>query len=234
MLSHLSARFKVWAVKKKKKSFVRVSQSWGGIWMLSCYLKANTVSASSCTLNQEQRGFMQSTPSEFDSPAHIWIIYSDARWLNKGSLFIPGDTQFDGLFVGFLVLLHIFQPPWNSPAVSGGVGAIFLAPDHRIPSARWSLLINHVTMFHNLGITASMSLITICALLKPKSSQTAWLRWWKQQAEVRRKVSCIQRLKSGPASVRRLTPEVLFHAYGRCASHLLRQLQWLSGYQVRF
>lgn len=46
-------------------------------------------------------GFMQSTSSELDSPAHIWIIYSDARWLNKGSLFFPGDRRFDGLFVGF-------------------------------------------------------------------------------------------------------------------------------------
>lgn len=79
----------------------------------------------------------------------------------------------------FSVLLHIFQPPWNSPAVSGGVGAIFLAPNHSIPSAWWSLLINHVTMFHNLGITASMSLITICALLKPKGSHTLWLEGWK-------------------------------------------------------
>lgn len=112
-------------------------------------------------------GFMQSTPSELDSPAHIWIIYSDARRLNKGS-FIPGDTRFDGLFVGFSAREHISQPAQNSPAVSGGVRAIFLAPNHSIPSAWWSLLINHITMFHNLGITASMSLITICALLKPK------------------------------------------------------------------
>lgn len=76
-----------------------------------------------------------------------------------------------------MVYLWVFRldstfpsPVQNSPAVSGGVRAIFLAPNRSIPSAWWSLLINHITMFHNLGITASMSLITICALHKPKGS----------------------------------------------------------------
>lgn len=39
--------------------------------------------------------------SEGDFRAHISVIHSDGRHLNENSLFIPGDTQFDGLFVGF-------------------------------------------------------------------------------------------------------------------------------------
>lgn len=58
------------------------------------------------TLNLQQRRLYAKQP---DSPAHIRISYSDARRLNKGSLFIPGDTRFDGLFVGFQVRRHIFQ-----------------------------------------------------------------------------------------------------------------------------
>lgn len=64
----------------------------------------------------------------------------------------------------------------EQPCCEWGVRDIFLAPNHSAPSAWWSLLINHVTMFHNLGITASMSPKTICALFRPAGSQTLWLR----------------------------------------------------------
>lgn len=178
---------------------------------------------------------MQSTSSELDSPAHIWIIYSDARWLNKGSLFIPGDTQFDGLFVGFSahLLLHTFQPPWNSPAVSGGVRAIFLAPNHSIPTVWWSLLINHVTMFHNLGITASMSLITICALLKPKGSQSLCLRNGKRLTELHKKQAAFRTLSlERTYCISGLTWTEGSVYFKCCAPHLLLQLQWVSGYQL--
>lgn len=123
-----------------------------------------------CAAHQmcSNRGFMQSTSPESDSPAHIWIIYSDARRLNKGPWFIPGDTCLDGLFVGVFCgfTAHFPARLEQSCCEVEESGAIFLALNHSIPSARWSLLINHVTMFHNLGITASMSLITICALLE--------------------------------------------------------------------
>lgn len=56
-------------------------------------------------------GFMQSTPS--NSPAHIWLIYSDAHIPNKGYLFIPGDARFDCLFV------HIFQLLLRQSFLSG-------------------------------------------------------------------------------------------------------------------
>ncbi len=172
ILSHFSTHFKVWAVK----NLLYVSHKAGGEFgCCPVTWKPTLLVPTPADGISGKDGFMQSTSSELDSPAHIWIIYSHTRCLNKGSLFIPGDTRFHGLFVGFWVLLYISQLSWNSPAVSGGAGAIFLALNHSIPSAWWSLLINHITMFHNLGITASMSLITICALLEPKGSQTLWL-----------------------------------------------------------
>lgn len=45
-----------------------------------------------------------------------------------------------------------------------------------IPSAWCSFLINHKTIFHYLGISGSMSLISIHALLKPQGCHPFWLR----------------------------------------------------------
>lgn len=98
----LSTHFKVWAVAKKKgkKGLLYVSHKAEGEF--GCRPVTWNAVIAGCAAHQmcSNRGFMQSTSPESDSPAHIWIIYSDARRLNKGPWFIPGDTRFDGLFVG--------------------------------------------------------------------------------------------------------------------------------------
>lgn len=159
----------MWAVakrkeKKKKRSFVRVSQSWGGIWLPSCYLKCRffagcaatvvlcKVHIQSQTLLRTFESFIQMHDGLIRAPRSFPVTHALMVYL------------WGGFFWGFTA--HFPARLEQSCCEAEESGAIFLAPNHSIPSARWSLLINHVTMFHNLGITASMSLITICALLE--------------------------------------------------------------------
>lgn len=151
-----------------QKSLVRVSQTWRQIWMQSRFLKANT--ASSRRPNQWQGCFYAE---------HIFIVSLSFTHWNR--VFQTHDVLIRNSFLVtyslkvYLWVFGTFSSQFGTALL--WTGTIFLAPNHSIPSAWWSLLINHITMFHNLGITASMSLITICALLKPKGSQT--LTVWK-------------------------------------------------------
>lgn len=100
----------------------------------------------------------------------------------------------------------------------GGAGAIFLAPNHSVPSAGWSFLINH--MFHNLGILAIVSHTHTHTPMHLRSHRAA--RLYGSETENCLKLICILCSKPGTTCI---TARVQFNLF----FHLLRQVKLRSG-----